>query len=130
MNILFLNMFNEYWKEKYHNLKKEFPDVDFTATFNPGERAAALTKADAVVSGRLSKEEIENSPNLNAIFVPFTGLNNFPLEIINQKKIIMSNTHANARYVAEHAVALALGLLGRMAELHNDLKKGFWHHFN
>jgi phosphoglycerate dehydrogenase-like enzyme len=127
MNILFLNKFNERWKEKFSALKKEFPDVNFIATYDPNERPVELAKADAVVTGRLLKKEIENSPNLKVIFVPFTGLNTFPVELIKEKGIVISNTHANARYVAEHAVALALGLLGRMAEFHNDLRKGYWH---
>jgi len=127
MNILFLNKFNDHWKEKFYALKKEFPAVNFIATFDPKERPVELKKADAVVTGRLLKEEIESSPNLKVIFIPFTGLNTFPLELIKSRGIILSNTHANARYVAEHAAALAFGLLGRMAEFHNDLKKGYWH---
>lgn len=126
MNILFLNKFNGYWREKFYALKKEFPDVEFTATFNPGERADALKKADAVVAGRISKEEIENSPLIKVIFVPFTGLNNFPVEAAKVRNISISNTHANSATVAEHAVALAFAMLGRIAEFHNDLKKGYW----
>ena len=75
MNILFLNKFNDYWKEKFYSLEKEFSYVNFIATFDPKERPIELTKADAVVTGRLLKEEIENSPALKVIFVPFTGLN-------------------------------------------------------
>jgi len=126
MNILFLNKFNDYWKEKFYALKNEFPDVEFTATFNPDKRAAALKKADGVIAGRISKEEIENSPCIKIIFVPFTGLNNFPIETARERNIAISNTHANAETVAEHAVALAFALLGRIAEFHNDLKKGYW----
>lgn len=127
MNILFLNKFNDYWKEKFYSLKKEFPGIEFTATFNPDERADALEKANAVIAGRISKEEIENSPNIKVIFVPFTGLNNFPIETARERNIIISNTHANSATVAEHAVALAFTLLGRITEFHNDLKQGFWH---
>ncbi len=127
MKILFLNKFNERWKERYYALKKEFPNLDFVATFDPAQRPIELKDADAVVTGRLLENEIQNSPNLKVIFVPFTGLNTFPMEIIKSKGITVSNTHANAPYVAEHAVSLALGLLGRLPEFHNDLKKGFWH---
>jgi phosphoglycerate dehydrogenase-like enzyme len=126
MNILFLNKFNQRWKEKFRALKEEFPQVEFTATFDPNERLDALKNADAVVVGRISPEEITQSEKLKVIFVPFTGLNNFPLDIIKQKGIIISNTHANAPYVAERAVTLALALLGRVTEFHNDLKKGKW----
>jgi len=126
LNILFLNQFNDRWKEKLKQLKLDFPDVNFTATYNPDERPEGLKLADAVVVGRLSEEEIENSPNLKVIFVHFTGINNFPPDIIKQKEIILSNTHANAPVVAEHAVALALTLLGRIIEFHEDLKQGIW----
>lgn len=127
MRILFLNKFNDHWKNKFYSLKKEFPEINFIATFDPNERPIELSKADAVITGRLIKDEIESSPNLKVIFVPFTGINTFPVELIKEKGIIISNTHANARYVAEHAVALVFGLLGRMAEFHIDLKKGYWH---
>jgi len=126
MNVLFLNKFNDYWKEKFKHLKEEFPAVHFTATYDPKERPAALKAADAVVSGRITKEEIENSPNLKVIFVPFTGINTFPIEIIRERGIVLANTHANAPVVAEHAVALCLALLGGIIEFHTDLKQGFW----
>jgi lactate dehydrogenase-like 2-hydroxyacid dehydrogenase len=126
MNILFLNKFNDYWKDKSLKLKEEFPQIEFTATYNPDERLDALKKADAVVSGRLTEDEIQQAERLKVIFVPFTGLNTFPLELIKRKNIIISNTHVNAKYVAERAVALALSLLGRVVEFHNDLKQGKW----
>jgi phosphoglycerate dehydrogenase-like enzyme len=126
MNILFLNLFNDRWKEKLKKIKLEFPDVTFYATYDPKERPEALKSADAVVCGRLSKEEIENSPLLKVIFVHFTGINNFPPDIIKERGIILSNTHANAPVVAEHAFALAMTLMGRIIEFHEDLKQGIW----
>ncbi len=126
MNIVFLSKLDGQWEEKFRMLKEEFPKVNFTADINPDERIDALKSADAVVTGRISVDEIKQSENLKVIFVPFTGLNSFPLEIIKQKGVIISNTHANARYVAERAVTLALALLGRVAEFHNDLKAGKW----
>ncbi len=127
MNILFLNQLSERWKEKLRLLKEEFPQVKFTEALNPIERLAALKIADAVVCGRISAEEILQAAQLKVIFVPFTGLNSFPLDVRKSKNLIISNTHANAKYVAERAVTLALSLLGRAAEFHNDLKEGKWH---
>ena len=126
MNILFLNLFNDYWKEKFRNIKNEFPNVDFTTSYDPEERPELLKKADVVICGRLTKEEIESSPNLKVIIVHFTGINNFPIDFIKQKGIILANTHAQAHVVAEHALALALILMGKIIEFHDDLKKGIW----
>jgi lactate dehydrogenase-like 2-hydroxyacid dehydrogenase len=126
MNILFLNKFNDYWEQKLVELKTEFPDAEFSSSYDPDQRPELLKKADAVICGRLSKEEIENSPNLKLIIVHYTGLNNFPLDLIKQKGIMLANTHAQAHVVAEHAVALAFALLGRIIDFHDDLKRGFW----
>lgn len=126
MNILFLNKLSGYWQEQYNKLKAEFPKVEFIINDDPNERVLALKHADAVIAGRLTAEEIEQSPNLKAIIVPFTGLNNFPVDLMIQRNIILYNTHANAPYVAERAVTLALALLGRVSQFHDDLKRGKW----
>ena len=126
LKIIFLNHLDGYWKEKFASLKFGFPQAEITEITDPETRAAELKTADAAVTGRLSEEEITGAENLKVIFVPFTGTNNFPAEIIRKRKIIISNTHANAAYVAERAVSLALALLGRVTEFHDDLKLGKW----
>src|SRR3972149_8336010 len=92
MNILFLNLFNDYWKEKFRNIKNEFPNVDFTTSYDPEERPELLKKADVVICGRLTKEEIESSPNLKVIIVHFTGINNFPIE--DRKSTRLNSSHS------------------------------------
>lgn len=126
MKILFLSKLSADWDEHLDKLKAEFPHAEFIINDHADERLTALQNADAVISGRLTAEEIESTANLKAVIVPFTGLNNFPVDVIKEKKIKLYNTHANAPYVAEHAVALALTLLGRVNNFHNDLAKGVW----
>lgn len=126
MEILFLNNPNYYWKEKIDSLQKEFPDVKFTICSESNDRIRMLSTTDAVISWKLTPEDIENAPNLKVAFVPFTGVNNFPLDILKEKNIQITNTHANARIVAEKAVSLSLALLGRIVEFHNNLTKGKW----
>ena len=119
-------MLSEDWEPGLSNLEKEFPEVKFIINSNKDDRLSLLRTADAVITGRLTKEDIEQSQNLKIIFVPFTGLNSFPLELLKERNILISNTHANARFVAEKAVALILALLGRVIEYHNGLKQGNW----
>lgn len=126
MKILLLFEPEGYWKEKLDALKLEFPEADFTVNSKPAERIAELKTADAVICGRLTADELTESKQLKAVIVPFTGLNNFPVDEIKHRKIALYNTHANAPFVAEHAIALALALLGRVNEFHNDLKQGVW----
>lgn len=126
MKILLLFEPEGYWKEKLDVLKLEFPEVEFTVNSKPADRITELKTADAVICGRLSADELAESTLLKAVIVPFTGLNNFPVEELKQRNITLYNTHANAPYVAEHAIALALALLGRVNEFHADLKQGIW----
>lgn len=127
MEILFLNTLNDYWRKKNAELEKEFPEIRFVKNNNPEDRKECLKSADAVVAGRLSEEDIENALNLKVLFVPFTGLDNFATNKLREREILISNTHANASVVAEHAIALTFALLGRIVEFHNDLWKGYWH---
>lgn len=126
MKVLFVNRFNDYWEKKYLELKNDFTHCEFVHLTDSSLRIKYLSDADVVVSGRLSEEEIKAARKLKIIFVPFTGLNTFPVEKIKQRGIIISNTHANAPYVAERAVAMALSMLGRVGEFHEELKHGHW----
>ncbi|RPI18110.1 MAG: hydroxyacid dehydrogenase [Ignavibacteriae bacterium] len=125
-NVTFLNMLSSYWDKGLNELELQFPDVKFIKNSNPAERPTLLKNAEAVITGRLTADELNSAEKLKIIFVPFTGLNNFPLEILKERNISISNTHANANYVAEKAIALILALLGRVVEYHNELKKGNW----
>lgn len=125
MKIAFLSKTDDKWQTVLDKLKKEFSEITFL-TLNDGERNSLLKEADAVIAGRLINDEILYAEKLKVIFIPFTGLNNFPLELIKQKGIVLSNTHANSPYVAEHAVTLALALLGKVNLYHNDIIKGKW----
>ena len=126
MKVLLLFEPDGYWRKQIDDLKLQFPQVTIAVNSEPAGRTAELKTADAVVCGRLSAEELVGSNQLKAVIVPFTGLNNFPVEKIRKRNIALYNTHANAPYVAEHAIALALALLGRVNEFHNDLKQGVW----
>lgn len=126
MKILFLSKLGKDWKQYVKKLKDEFPDVEFIENQDPGNRINLLKNADAVIAGKLTTEELNNAARLKSVIVPFTGLNNIPMELINERNIKIYNTHANAPYAAEHAVALAFALLGKVVPFHIDLKKGIW----
>ena len=126
MNVVFLNRLSEYWEPGISRLEKKFPDVTFAQNSNPDDRANLLETAHVVVTGKLTEDEIKSAQNLKIIFVPFTGLDGFPLKLIKERDILISNTHAQSKYVAEKAVALALALLGRVVDYHNGLKQGNW----
>ncbi len=129
LKIVFTNRLTETWVLEVESLKKEFPTVEFITFKDVSHPRSLLETADAVVGGHFSDEEIEKAKNLKVIFVPWTGVNMLPWDVIKKKNITVTNTHANSRTVAERAVALCLALTGRIVEYHNDLSKGVWHGF-
>ncbi len=129
MKILFTNRLNDMWLSEIYKLRKDFPDVDFVTFKETNHPRLLLKEAEGVVGGHFSEDEIKSAKNLRIIFVPWTGVNMLPWNVIKNRGIIVTNTHSNAESVAEHAVALCMALMGRIVEYHNDLSKGIWHGF-
>ncbi len=129
VTVLFLTKLNDYFKSRVDDLIKEFPNDRFVIPQNRAEGEEFLKVAEIIVSGSLTSEQIERGEKLRCIIVPWAGVNELPFETIRKRGIIVSNNHGNGKIVAERAVALALSVMGRIVEYHNDLSKGVWHGF-
>ncbi|MEJ5257367.1 MAG: 2-hydroxyacid dehydrogenase [Fervidobacterium sp.] len=127
MKILFLTKMLDYFKERVMDLKSEFPNDEFVIPKDREEAEKHIEDAHVIVTGSLSREQVEKAKNLRFVLVPWAGVNGLPLELLNDRGIIVANNHGNGKIVAERAVALALALLGRIVEFHNDLAEGVWH---
>lgn len=126
MEITFAGCSSEYWKEKVLELKHNYKQHIFKEIKREFEKED-IEFTDVLVTYRLKKEQIEFSKNLKYLFVPYAGLNNFPLDALKEKNVVVCNSHENTKYVAERAFALTLALLGKIVVFHDDLKKGIWH---
>uniref|UniRef100_A0A7C3N8X5 Hydroxyacid dehydrogenase n=1 Tax=candidate division WOR-3 bacterium TaxID=2052148 RepID=A0A7C3N8X5_UNCW3 len=126
MEVRFAGCKSDYWKGKINQLKEKYPEISFFEINRDFEKEE-IEFTDILITYRLKKEHVEFSKRLKYLFVPYAGLNNFPLQVLKEKNIIVCNSHENTKYVAERAFALTLALLGKIVLFHNDLKKGFWH---
>lgn len=82
---------------------------------------------DILITTNLTDEELEKFENLKAVFLPKTGIDKLPVHILKERHILVTASHANADLIAEHALALALALLHRISEFHNDLTNNIWY---
>lgn len=89
----------------------------------------AMPELAALVTSRLSREDVERAAQLKAVFVPMVGVNHLPLDLLKARGVSIFNSHGNAESVAERALALTLAGLGKIVEYHNDLLEGRWHGF-
>ncbi|SHH33055.1 2-hydroxyacid dehydrogenase [Thermosipho atlanticus] len=125
MKILVLTKITSYFEKLIKLYSKKY-DLEWYTNENLD---GILPEVEAVIGASLTEEQIKKAKNLKIIFVPWTGTDKLPWRIIREKNIIVSNSHGNGKIVAERALALALTLLGRVVEYHNDLIKGIWHGF-
>jgi len=112
------------WKEGIDTLRKEFPDIEFVAH---DEGTDEEIEDAHVVVGVISPDAITKARELKMVFISFTGPNKLPLKEFQERGIRLSNTHGNARFVAERAIAMTMTFYGKITEFHQDLKKAQWH---
>jgi phosphoglycerate dehydrogenase-like enzyme len=79
-----------------------------------------------LISGQYN-EKIENQfPNLKLVIVPYTGLNGIDQALAEKNKLVIKNSSAHGKFVAERALALILALLGKIVYYHSNLVQGDW----
>ena len=124
MKILFFQSPTTNWENEVEILKKEFPGVKFIPQKDIKEDD--IREAKAFV-GLTSSDNIEKAANLDIIFLNFTGSDRIPFDLMGERGVRISNTHGNARFVAERALAMTMAFYGKIIPFHYDLKKGKWH---
>jgi phosphoglycerate dehydrogenase-like enzyme len=115
------------WPAALASLAKSFPEHEIIT--DPEASRAALPRLDAILALRLDREAYEAALALKAVFVPFTGLNHLPSELLASRGVRAFNVHGNAELVAQCAIAMTLAFYGRTIEYHNDLRERRWHGF-
>ncbi|MFW6263860.1 MAG: hydroxyacid dehydrogenase, partial [Thermotogota bacterium] len=113
--------------QRMNQFQKECPDCEIFCADNEEELIRKLSDSHAVVWGHPKVEVLEKAPKLEVVFIPFTGVNRLPFDYLKERGIKVSNNHGNTPIVAERAVSMALAIMGRVVEYHNDLKMGDWH---
>ncbi len=125
--ILLNNPDPEFWDTPTRSLHNNRAVGAIVTASSKEEFESLLPQAHAVVSGRFQEQYIARATNMEALFVPFSGVNRFPLMSLQQAKVHVYNSHGAAQYVAERALALMLNLGGRVSSGDIALSAGIWH---
>ncbi len=106
---------------------KQLQSVVDTCVLYETEPLTICRDAEAMITTHINKETLFYFPALKKIFLFKTGMDELPLEEMSKRNISVNCSYANADVIAEHALSLALALLHRIPEFHNDLCKGVWY---
>lgn len=124
---VYLNL-NDTWREQLAQLSRDFPNIDIV--LGKEQVVCRIAELTALVAVPMPEEELQRAEKLEALFVPFVGLNHLPHSLLTERGVRVFNVHGNAESVAERALALTLAYLGRVVELHKDLQdRELWHGF-
>jgi phosphoglycerate dehydrogenase-like enzyme len=115
------------FKQRLDDFIAEYPDHIFSVVTTRDELYSQIVDSDVLVDHRLTAEILEAAPVLKWFFLPFTGVNSVPWDLLENRGIRVSNNHGNAAIVAERAFALALDAMGRISEFDRGLRRGYWH---
>ncbi|MCK5250792.1 MAG: hypothetical protein KAJ98_12555, partial [Spirochaetaceae bacterium] len=85
-----------------------YPGHEFVSVTGRDRLFTEITDTEVLVDHRITEELLDAAPRLKWIFVPFTGVNRIPWNLLEGRGIRVSNNHGNAMIVAERAFALAL----------------------
>ncbi len=118
------------WKELDHfknaieNLGQEFPEIEIKTYFTKEEKDYG--ESDVILAVDMTMEEAKRACKMKAIFVPYTGLDEFPQKYLEERKIEIHHSYAKSKYVAERALTLALGIMGKITEYDRNMRRGEW----
>ena len=86
----------------------------------------SLEGYDIFIGKKLSKEILDTADRLKVIFAYKTGVDDFPMTQLQEKGIVLVNSHVDADYIAEYAIGLSMSLLYRVTESDHKLRRGIW----
>ena len=88
----------------------------------------ALQKADIIVGGRLTEDQLTIVDNLKFHQIMGTGLNRHNLEFYKKKRITLCNNHSHAKIIAEHGFSMLHAASKELYRNDKLLRKGSWNY--
>ncbi len=107
--------------EKMKAALSEKADVNVT-----GLDGYSLEGVDIFIGKMLDGAKLAKADRLKAVFAYKTGVEDFPLEELKKRGILLCNSHVNSDIIAQYAFGLALTLVNRIADFDKKMRKGDW----
>ena len=87
----------------------------------------SLKDYDIFIGKKLLESKLSEANKLKYIFAYKTGVDDFPLAALEEKGILLMNSHADSRIIAEYAFGMSVALVNRINEFDLNLRQGIWY---
>ena len=99
---------------------------DYAEVITVGLDDYSLEGVDIFIGKKMSAKKLATADRLKAVFAYKTGVDDFPVGEFAKRNILLVNSHANSRYIAEYSFGLAIALVSRIAEFDRKMRLGDW----
>lgn len=113
----------------FSGLRATLPDWTFHERTSAAQTAERIAGADVIVTNKVlvTADHLRDNPQLKLVCVCATGTNNVDTEAAHAAGIAVRNvTHYATASVAQHTLALMLGLATQWHRYHADVLAGSW----
>lgn len=130
MNVLLTKKFHkndlEYLAARVHeSVRFLTPD-----SYDVAGVVSAIKDAEVLFGGMLHPDVLANGQHLKLIQIPWTGVDNLDFELLSKHSMPICNSHSNASLVAEHAIAMILGISRKLPYHDKELRQNNWNRVN
>lgn len=127
MNTLYLSAIEDSELALLRSLLSEDVSVEAIARNGKEDALKRAEEFQIAVGARVGREFLQKAVNLRYLLIPFAGIPPQDSEVLPDfPHITVLNSHFNARYVAEHALALLLASVKNICPIHEKMKHGDW----
>lgn len=112
---------DEAFKKMIDELKR-IADVDVV-----GLDGFSLKDYDIFIGKKLTMDCLATANRLKIIFAYKTGVDDFPLAEIKRRNILVVNSHANSKVIAQYSFGLAVSMANRITEFDRKFREGIWY---
>lgn len=104
------------------DILNEYATVDVCDLIN-----YSLKDYDIFIGKKLDKSKLSEANKLKYIFAYKTGVDDFPLQELDEMNITLVNSHADSSIIAEYAFGMSVALVNRINEFDRNLRQGIWY---
>ncbi len=126
MNVLLMGNLSEEDKTAAKNIIDKSTILTFFQDLNEDEKEESLTKAEIVVGGSLSDEQLSKAKKLKMQQIFGTGVNRHNLQFFKENGIILCNSHAHSFIIAEHGFSMLVAASKNLLTSDQLLRQGIW----
>ena len=120
LKLLFLRPFNEKSRNEIFNSLNEFYEFIYPESFKENIILKYAPLAEVALGNKVSDQFLYNAKKLKLLQTPSSGVEELNTKLIRELGIQVANSCSHAPFVAEHAIALALGMLKKIS-YHNKV---------